>query len=313
MSYVSALLWLVFLLLSSGQAVWQALKPPDYFPTGPALFPQWPVWHPHWALLLIVATAVILFAPKLLAVLLIIVQRRARQFGGVLRLVASAITETLMSALLAPVQAVFHAKFVLFTLLGQQVGWGAQSRGDSSTGWDEALRYHGFATAFAAAWGLTVFWLNPNFFWWLLPVIAALLLAIPVSVLSSRSRVGRSAQTLGLFLTPPETEPQPVVRAFKAYLSAAEQGPPPRLRGFAAVVEDADVNALHVVMQGSARGTRAAPSIHAQRQTLVDKVLAGGPAALPGREQKLLLRQPQLLLELHRRWLAQGARPTTGN
>lgn len=67
---------------------------PDYFPTGPALFPQWPVWQPQWALLLIVATTVILFAPKILAVSLIVVQRRAGQFGGVLRLLGSAITET---------------------------------------------------------------------------------------------------------------------------------------------------------------------------------------------------------------------------
>jgi len=215
-----------------------------------------------------------------------------------------------MSALLAPVQAVFHAKFVLFTLLGQQVGWGAQSRGDSSTGWDEALRYHGFATAFAAAWGLTVYSLNSHFFWWLLPVIAALLLAIPLSVLSSRSSVGRRAQASGLFLTPPETDPHAVVRGFESLLHAAEQAPPARLRGFAASVEDADVNALHIVMQGSARGARLAAPIRAQRQTLVDKVLAAGPAALASREQKLLLRQPQLMLDLHRRWLAQGARPT---
>lgn len=309
MSYVSALLWLVFLLLSSGQAVWQALQPPDYFPTGPALFPQWPVWQPRWALLLIVATAVILFAPKLLAVLLIVVQRRARLFGGVLRLLASAVAETLMSALLAPVQAVFHAKFVLFTLLGQQVGWGAQSRGDASTGWGEALRYHGTATLFAAVWGLTVFWLNPGFFWWLLPVIVALLLAIPLSVWSSRSSVGRRARAAGLFLTPPETAPEPVLQAFERHLAAAEQAPPPRLRGFAAALEEPVVNALHVAMQGLARGVRVSQAIRAHRQALADKVLQNGPAALGGREQKLLLRQPRLLLELHRQWWAQGARP----
>jgi len=312
MSYVSALLWLLFLLLSSGQAVWQALKPPDYFPTGPALFPQWPVWQPQWALLLIVATSVILFAPKLLAVLLIVVQRRAGQFGGVLRLLASAITETLMSALLAPVQAVFHSKFVLFTLLGQQVGWGAQSRGDASTGWSEALRYHGLATAVAAVWGLGVFWLNPAFFWWLTPVVAALLLAIPVSVLSSRSSVGRGARERGLFLTPPETAPAPVLQAFAGHLKAWEQAPPPRQRGFAAALEDPGVNALHVAMQGLARADHLQPDIRARRQGLAEKVLREGPAALAPREQKLLLRQPRLLLDLHRRWWAQGARPAAG-
>ena len=312
MSYVSALLWLVFLLLSSGQAVLQALKPPDYFPAGPALFPQWPVWQPQWALLLIVATSVILFAPKLLAVLLIVVQRRAGQFGGVLRLLASAVTETLMSALLAPVQAVFHSKFVVFTLLGQQVGWGVQSRGDASTGWAEAFRYHGIATAVAAAWGLGVFWLNPAFFWWLTPVVAALLLAIPVSVLSSRSSVGRGARDQGLFLTPPETQPTPVLQDFERHLSAAERAPVPHSRGFVAAVEDPAINALHVAIQGLARGHRLSPVIAARRHELAAKVLRDGPAALAPREQKLLLRQPRLLLELHRRWWAQGARPAGG-
>jgi membrane glycosyltransferase len=271
------------------------------------------VWQPQWALLLIVATAVILFAPKLLAVLLIVVQRRAGQFGGVLRLLASAITETLMSALLAPVQAVFHAKFVLFTLLGQQVGWGVQSRGDASTGWAEAFRYHGIATAVAAVWGLGVFWLNPAFFWWLTPVVAALLLAIPVSVVSSRSSVGRGARERGLFLTPPETAPAPVLQAFERYLSAAERAPVPHSRGFVAAVEDPAINALHVAMQGLARGQRLSPAIAARRQELAAKVLREGPAALAPREQKLLLRQPCLLLELHRRWWAQGARPVAGS
>ena len=214
-----------------------------------------------------------------------------------------------MSALLAPVQAVFHSKFVLFTLLGQQVGWGAQSRGDASTGWAEALRYHGLATLFAAVWGLGVFWLNPAFFWWLTPVVAALLLAIPVSVLSSRSSVGRSARERGLFLTPPETQPAPVLQDFARYLSEAEMAPA-RQGGFAAAVEDPAVNALHVVMQGLARGERLSAAILARRQELVAKVLRAGPAALAPREQKLLLRQPRLLLDLHRRWWAQGARPS---
>ena len=309
MSYVSALLWLVFLLLSSGQAVWQALTPPDYFPSGPALFPQWPVWQPQWALLLIVATAVILFAPKLLAVTLIVVQRRAGQFGGALRLFTSAITETLLSALLAPVQAVFHAKFVLFTLLGQQVGWGAQARGDASTGWREALRYHGFATVFAGLWGLGVFWLNPGFFWWLLPVLAALLLAIPVSVLSSRSRVGRAARRSGLFLTPPETTPDPVLVSFERHLVTAQRASAPTLSGLQAAIEDPAVNALHAALQGLSRGLRVSERIRAERQALAEKVLAAGPAALSGAERRRLLRQPAVLLELHRRWWAQGCRP----
>ncbi|MGK2942663.1 MAG: glucans biosynthesis glucosyltransferase MdoH [Immundisolibacter sp.] len=309
MSYVSALLWLVFLLLSSGQAVWQALQPPDYFPAGPALFPQWPVWQPQWAVLLMIATGVILFAPKILAVLLIVIQRRASQFGGISRLLASAFTETLMSALLAPVQAVFHSKFVVFTLLGQQVSWGAQARGDASTGWGEALRYHGFATVVAGAWGLGVFWLSPEFFWWLTPVVGALLLAIPASVLSSRSGVGLRAHGLGLFLTPPETVPEPVLQSFAHQLRRAHTAQAPTWGGFVAAVVDPRVNALHVALQGLGRGQKISPQIGVRRQALGVKLLRDGPGSLGTEEQKLLLRQPRLLLELHRQWWDQGAVP----
>ena len=53
LSYVSALLWFSFLLLSTAEAIRFALTEPDYFPAGRALFPQWPVWRPDWAFMLL--------------------------------------------------------------------------------------------------------------------------------------------------------------------------------------------------------------------------------------------------------------------
>ena len=143
-----------------------------------------------------------------------------------------------------------------------------------------------------------------------MPVVAALLLAIPVSVLSSRSRVGRAARRGGLFLTPPETAPDPVLVSFERHLATAGQAPAPTLRGIQAAIEDPAVNALHAALQGLSRGQRVSERIRAERQALADKVLAAGPAALSGAERRRLLRQPAVLLELHRRWWAQGCRPT---
>jgi membrane glycosyltransferase len=46
LSYVSAVLWFLFLTLSTAEAIINALREPDYFPTGQSLFPSWPVWRP---------------------------------------------------------------------------------------------------------------------------------------------------------------------------------------------------------------------------------------------------------------------------
>src|SRR5699024_1248033 len=46
MAYTSAAIWFVFLVLSSSEALLEAVTTPDYFPEPGALFPSWPVWQP---------------------------------------------------------------------------------------------------------------------------------------------------------------------------------------------------------------------------------------------------------------------------
>jgi membrane glycosyltransferase len=65
LSYMSALLWFIFLILSTVAAILDKLRVPDYFPHGPSLFPEWPIWRPDWAISLI---GMILFFPKVLAI-----------------------------------------------------------------------------------------------------------------------------------------------------------------------------------------------------------------------------------------------------
>src|SRR5262249_35209220 len=119
LSYVSALLWNAFLILSTVAALRNALTPPEYFPHGPSLFPEWPIWRPDWALALLGVIAMVLFLPKLLSIVLIGLKRRdARAYGGLGRLTASVLLEILLSSLLAPIRMVFHTRFVLTNLLG---------------------------------------------------------------------------------------------------------------------------------------------------------------------------------------------------
>ncbi|MCK7582508.1 MAG: hypothetical protein MZV65_47630 [Chromatiales bacterium] len=62
----------------------------------------------------------------------------------------------------------------------------------------------------------------PAFFWWFTPVLAGLILSIPVSMLSSSIALGRQARELGLFLTPEETDPPAVLRYLEENLEEDE-------------------------------------------------------------------------------------------
>ena len=296
-SYVSALLWLVFLALSTTKVIEGAVREPDYFPSGPGLFPEWPVWRPDWALSLLAVTVAILFLPKLLAALLILAKRNARAFGGSFALLGSVGLEILSSALFAPIRMVFYCKFVLKNLAGRAVTW-RTGEAVRETGWKEAFRRHGLDTAVAAAWAVGVFTLSPDFFWWLTPVAAALVLSVPLSVLASREDLGERARRWGLFLTVDETAPPPEVRDLEAQLGRVRRPPARWADGFVRAVADPYTNAIHCALL---RGLRSlAPSVRAARRALAEKALAEGPHALAAGERRVLLSDLAQLRALHR-------------
>jgi membrane glycosyltransferase len=205
MAYLSAPLWFLFLLLTTALLAQHVLVPPSYFVEPRQLFPRWPEWNLAWALGLLTATAVLLFLPKLLAVVLA-AWRGAQRYGGALRLGAGAALEIVLSALLAPVRMLFHTKFVLGALTGLVVHWKSPPREDAETTWQYAARRHGWHALLGLAWLSLVYALDPSFLRWLLPVAGALLVAIPVSVLTSRVSAGRAARQAGLFVIPEEAE-----------------------------------------------------------------------------------------------------------
>jgi membrane glycosyltransferase len=169
-----------------------------------------------------------LFLPKVLALILLAVKPRlSRLFGGVPRAAVSVLIESLFSVLLAPILMLFQSKFVAAILLRMAVGWPPQQRGDHQTGFAEALGAHGSHTLIALVAGLVTYYLVPSYFWWFTPVLAGLALAIPVSMITSRTSLGRLARRFGLFLTPEESAEPPVLRQLERNLAA----PPPLLCG----------------------------------------------------------------------------------
>lgn len=311
MSYVSALLWLLFLAASTLEAVFQAIYEPNYFPHERSLFPDWPVWNPGWALTLLTSTLVILFVPKLLSLFLIVVkERRAQSFGGILKICLSVAAEVNFSALFAPVRMLSHSKFVFATLLGRQVAWNPPPREARGTGWREALRFHGGGMVLAAVWGSGVFYLNRSFFWWLVPILIPLLFSVPLSVWSSKTSAGQAFRRRGLFLTPEEISPPPELRMLAHHLAASARTAYPLFmrpeEGFVRAVADPSANRLHLALRRGKRSVSA--TIAKRRKNLVEKALNIGPNALTESEKFEILMDAGSLSSLHRKvWeLPQG-------
>jgi membrane glycosyltransferase len=299
MSYVSSLLWLLFLALSTVLLAVHVLVPPVYFTQPFQLFPVWPEWRPHWALGLLGMTAALLLTPKLLAAALLALGG-ARGFGGRARLGASVALEVVASALLAPIRMLFHARFVLAALLGLAPRWISPPRDDVETSWGEALRQHGGGTVLGVAWAGAVAWLNPAFLGWLLPVAGSLIVAIPLSVWSSRVRLGVAFRARGLFLTPEEAAPPVELAHLRRLVVAAAPG-------HAAFVRAALEPSRNALARGIARPRRLPERIRRVRAALVERSLDQGPAALPPHERGALLGDREAMDRLHRALQASAA------
>jgi membrane glycosyltransferase len=209
MSYASSPMWLALLLLSSLLSIIETAKLPQYFLPGlRSLFPRWPEIRTGETALLIGLTLAVLLLPKLLGAFLVMGSDRSRRgFGGTVRLCTSLLLEQAFSVLLAPTMMLFHAGFVLQTLLGKSVSWNAQPRGERGVTFPEAFRRQKWQLISGLLWAAVIVEFAPHFFWWLTPVFAGLVCGIPLTVWTSRSSTGRVARRWGLFLVPEETDP----------------------------------------------------------------------------------------------------------
>ncbi|PYC26869.1 glucans biosynthesis glucosyltransferase MdoH [Pseudomonas mosselii] len=294
MSYLSAPLWFLFLVLSTALLATNTLMEPQYFIEPFQLYPLWPQWHPEKAIALFSTTIVLLFLPKLLSIILIWA-KGATEFGGRIKVTLSMLMEMLFSMLLAPVRMIFHTRFVLAAFLGWAATWNSPQRDDDSTPWSEAVRRHGPQTLLGIAWAALVAWLNPSFLWWLAPIVGSLVLSIPVSVISSRTRLGLAAKDEKLFLIPEEYATPQELLATDQYTH--ENRWHALHDGFVRAVVDPRQNALACAM-ATARHGQAAP-IEALRAERVAKALEVGPKGLDLNTRLALLSDPVALSRLH--------------
>lgn len=199
---------LFFLLIGLASAIQAYLVPPHYFPDYKTLFPHWPVFDGNLALSLLAVTFVMLTLPKLLAILVpMLPGRGAAGYGGRLRLLVSAVLEHMFTILIAPVMMLILSGFVVDVLRRRDSGWGKQNRKDADTTWEQAWYLHRTHMLFGGALALVSYTFAPTLFVWLAPVFVGQLLAVPLSVWSSRKRYGTSFRKAGLLLVPEETSP----------------------------------------------------------------------------------------------------------
>jgi membrane glycosyltransferase len=306
MAYASSPLWLLFLILSTVDMLNESrggAREALAFADTTSLF-GYSVAIPE-ALTLFVLTMLLLFLPKFASVVVMLGRpEEVALFGGRWRLGLSAVLETLGSMLLAPVNMIFNTKFVIFTLLGQGVAWVTQKRtaDEDGTDWREAILTHGVMTVFGIVWGVSSLILIPAYFAWLSPVLAGLVLSIPLSIFLSKAAFGRRARELGIFLTPEETRPPIDLDLLERNLEECYRHllPFEPLRadyGLMQAVLDPYINAMHVALL---RQRRTSPVAREWFSRLQARLLREGPGRFTTREKMALLMDPQSMIQLHR-------------
>ena len=259
---------------------------------------------------------VVIMMPKLLALIdLSYDPERRRAFGGLTRATAGVVAETVFSTLHAPLLMLWHTRFVITNLLGVSVGWGSQQRTADGTAWTFAIRRHWGHTLIGLVWGTFMWSLGPSLFWWFTPLLAGMVLSIPLSVFTSRRSLGARARQLGLLLTPEETAPPPELVALRSRMKVHEltEDTTPRRphASLAEAVLDPYMNAVHVTLLFE----RQLNPVYAEQLAalgigspkvgvLAEKVLAEGPDKLTPEERRLVMADPATMEWLHRQaWL----------
>ena len=289
MSYLSSPLWLLSLVLSV-LAVAPARAVADVATATEA---------GHWALGLFAATMALLLLPKLWGYLALLADRqRLAGCGGPLRTACSALLETAVSMLVAPILMLFHSAFVVMTLLGRRVQWNAQQRGEGGQQLLPAIAAHWKQTltgvmATAAVWVFAAGTLV-----WLLPILIGLILAIPLSIALGSVRLGQGLARRGLLLIPQETVATPVLTRHRHFLSLGPSKELADLRGmFRRVLTDPALLALHrSILEATETSIASGPRTVGMTER---QLLSGGPLRVSRENRQAILSDPQALEALH--------------
>ncbi|NBD38321.1 MAG: glucans biosynthesis glucosyltransferase MdoH [Verrucomicrobia bacterium] len=291
-SYVGSFLWLLFLMISIALAFeWKQsnlsiIAVQGTSPLGALSITQ------HGVLLFVIIMGLLLF-PKLLGVLRgIILPSVRRSAGGVGPLVFMAFMELLLSSLIAPVQMIFHSRFVLLTLFGKGIGWTAQSRDSRGLAWLPSLRSVRLQTVTGILVMLIALRIGIPVLLWLSPIWLGLLLASWLVTWTSRPANSKAATRFQACSESSEIEP---------VLERIIEKQDLRLRfftrtggGLENAVVDPMFNAIHLSILEYSHKTDKSPCVPGEGFFKQD------PRQLDPEEQMHLLESPDCMKDLHR-------------
>jgi membrane glycosyltransferase len=141
---------------------------------------------------------------------------------------------------------------------------------------------------------------SPELFAWMLPVLAGLVLAIPLSMLTSRVSAGEWARRRGLLRTPEEASPPGILRLLRSEVRrwAGVSGPAPGRNALERVLEESNLRAAHI--EFAARSEPEDPLERHAVDGLVLKCRLQGPHKLNKEEQRTVLLSVDAVLSLLR-------------
>ena len=208
-TYLASALWALSLVIGVVLSVQSAYTLPVYFPDEKTLFPVWPVIDPTKALYLFLGTVALVLLPKVLGVASALIRRDpAAHYTG--RFLLGAAVETLFSILIAPILMLTQTSAVLEILRGKDSGWTVQRREGEPPPLSEVIRFHKWHVVTGAALAVICGLVSLYVFSWMAPIFLGQLLAVGLSVVTSRVAPAWINRALA---TAEDTHPPPIILA----------------------------------------------------------------------------------------------------
>ena len=211
--YSTAPMWAMLMLVGLAIPLQQAgfhLAQPHLDGFTPALY--WRGGDPERFLWVFYLTMAVLLAPKAMGCIATVLEPSLRrQCGGALRIAGSALLETMMAALMAPVTMYVQSRGVAEVLAGRDSGWETQRRDDGSVPLAGLVRRYAGLSLFGAFSGVLAYLVSPALAAWMAPVVLGMVLSVPINLLTASPALGDRLRRAGWLRTPEEAAPPPIL------------------------------------------------------------------------------------------------------
>jgi len=280
LSYATSAVWLVWLLVLSYSAV---------------VYPDTPVIpHTEGTIALTLLSIALLFFYKLFGLFEAFKDDAVKNFGGWMNAGIGVIAESIISILITPVKMLYYTRFIVEILAGKRATWTTQQRIGRRLAWRETWQEYRWVVFIGAIWSAILASFNPVVFLWMLPVLAGMLLVVPIAVLTSSPMDNQRP----LFRIPHDVKPPDVLQYFDQYYDELLQSPYLTAKDpFVRVIVDPVAHRKHLAYLPCRSNV---PSKTRQyREEIACRLMEGGPDTITAAERMIILEDPMLLCRLH--------------